>query len=135
MDEFLALSFLLTGLPALKKLEPQSLEATMARDYLRQLKEQFGVAFEALLVLYRSVATAGDPLTALTTHADFKDAVEFAARQVVNVWMLSQYRVDTGGKTVDFDAGYYEKGFIWPAIKAHAIGFSHLNHGYWTAKP
>ena len=135
MDEFLALSFLLTGLPGLQNPDPKSLTATMARDYLLQLKEQFGADFEKLLTLYRTVVTAADPLAALTTHADFKGATEFVARQVVNVWVLSQYRVEAGGKTTDFDAGYYEKGFVWPAIKAHAIGFSHLNHGYWTAKP
>ena len=135
MDEFLALSFLLTGLSGLQKPAPGSLTATMARDYLLQLKEQFGTDFEKLLILYRSVATAPDPLVALTTHADFKEATEAVAKQVVNVWMLSQYRVDAAGKTTDFDAGYYEKGFVWPAIKAHAIGFSHLDHGYWTRKP
>src|SRR5205085_9051369 len=38
MDEFLALSSLLTGLPFLKKVDPLSVENRMARDYLRLMK-------------------------------------------------------------------------------------------------
>jgi hypothetical protein len=44
MDEFLALSSLLTGL-SLNKLDPSSVESRMARDYLRLMKEQFGPGF------------------------------------------------------------------------------------------
>ena len=72
-------------------------------------------------------------------HRVIRWAIESMAKQVVNVWMLSQYRVETADKKGDaapaFDAGYFEKGFIWPAIKAHPIGFSHSGHGYWTTKP
>jgi hypothetical protein len=134
MDEFLALSSLLTGLSSLKTLDPQSVESRMARDYLRLMKEQFGPGFDALLAISRRVATDPDPLMALLHDPGFaSEPVDTAARQIVNMWLLSQY----GGasKLPDQDAGFYEKGFVWPAIQAHAIGFSHLSYGYWASKP
>ncbi len=134
MDEFIALSSLLTGLASLKKLAPLSVESRMARDYLRLMKEQFGPGFDALLTIYRAVASAPDPLKALTEDPGFKaEPVDTAARQIVNMWLLSQY--GGAGKLPDQDAGFYEKGFVWPAIKAHPTGFSHQSYGYWASKP
>lgn len=134
MDEFLALSRLLTGLAFLQNVNPASVEARMARDYLRLMKEQFGPGFEALLVIYRSVAANPDALAALLQDPRFQTkAVDTAARQIVNMWLFSQYGGDD--RLPDQDAGFYEKGFVWPAIKAHPIGFSHLNYGYWSRKP
>jgi hypothetical protein len=137
MDEFLALSSLLTGLASLKQLDPLSVESRMARDYLRLMKEQFGPGFEALLAIYRRVAASPDPLAALLQDPDFKvgQPVEIAAKQIVNMWLLSQYGGGVGGKLPDQDAGFYEKGFVWPAIQAHPIGFSHRSYGYWASKP
>jgi hypothetical protein len=134
MDEFLALSSLLTGLASLKKLDPLSVESRMARDYLRLMKEQFGPGFDALLAIYRTVAAGPDPLGALLQDPGFKsEPVDTAARQIVNMWLLSQY--GGTGKLPDQDAGFYEKGFVWPAIRAHPIGFSHRSYGYWSSKP
>lgn len=142
MDEFkvfMALSKALTGIEALGNVEPGSLRERIAKDYLHRLKEQFGADFVALLTLYDSKSSAPDPLAALLDDPAFKDSIESMAKQVVNVWLLSQYRVETPDKKGEaapvFDAGYFELGFIWPAIKAHPIGFSHKSHGYWTTKP
>jgi|SRR5262245_36582537 len=134
MEEFLALSSLLTGLTSLRTLDPLSVESRMARDYLRFMKEEFGPGFEQLLTIYRAVATSPDPLGALLQDSRFQTkAVDTAARQIVNMWLLSQYGGDD--KLPDQDAGFYEKGFIWPSIKAHPIGFSHQSYGYWSTKP
>jgi hypothetical protein len=134
MDEFLALSSLLTGLTSLKKLDPLSVESRMARDYLRLMKEQFGPGFNALLAIYRVAATSPDPLKALIQDPGFSaEPVDTAARQIVNMWLLSQY--GGAGKLPDQDAGFYEKGFVWPEIQAHPIGFSHRSYGYWSSKP
>ena len=142
MDEFktfMALSQTLTGISALASVEPKSLNETIAKDYLHRLKEQFGVDFITLLTLFDSKSGLPDPLTALLTDPNFKDTTVSMAKQVVNAWLLSQYRVETPEKKGDaapaFDAGYFEKGYIWPAIKAHPIGYSHSSHGYWTTKP
>ena len=148
MDEiatFMALSVLLTGLKNLET--PNPLETTMGKDYLRRLKEKFGADFTALLALFASVSAANppDPLAALLASAEFKGKTESMAKQVVNVWMLSMYRVEvldvdpkkakTGDDAPAEDAGFFEKGAIWPAINAHPIGFSHSSSGYWVVKP
>ena len=142
MDEFktfMALSKTLTGIESLASVEPGSLTERIAKDYLHRLKEQFGADFVALLTLYDSKSGTPDPLAALLSDENFKDSIESMAKQVVNVWLLSQYRVETperrGEAAPVFDAGYFEKGYIWPAIKGHPIGFSHKSHGYWTSKP
>ncbi len=142
MDEykvFVSLSHALTGIPDLGNVVAPSLLDTMARDYLHRLREQFGADFIALLTLYESLAGQPDPLAALLGDPSFKDKIESMAKQVVHVWLLSQIRVESPGKIGDdapaVDAGYYEKGYIWPAIHAHPIGFSHSGHGYWTTDP
>ena len=142
MDEFkifMALSKALTGIESLAGVESGSLNERIAKDYLHRLKEQFGADFVGLLTLYDSKSGDLDPLAALLHDASFKDSIESMAKQVVNVWLLSQYRVETPERKGDaaplFDAGYYEKGLIWSAIKAHPIGFSHQSHGYWTTNP
>ena len=132
MDEFIALSRLLTGLALPNAADAQSAQNRMAKDYLRLMKEQFGPGFEQLLVIYRAVAQKPDPLRALLDDPGFgAEPVAVAARQIVNMWLLSQYGP---GKLPDQDAGFYEKGFIWPGISGHAIGFSHRSYGYWSAK-
>lgn len=133
MDEFLALSLLLTGLEPLRTVDATSVENRMARDYQRLMKEQFSAGFEGLLAIYRSVKDGPEPLSALLADARFTGDVEHAARQVVNLWLLSQY--GSPGKLPDQDGGFFEKGFVWPAIGAHPIGFSHQNYGYWATKP
>ena len=109
MDEFatfMALSVLLTGLTALKI--PSSLQTTMGKDYLRRLKEQFGADFAALLALFTASSTANpaDPLAALLASPQFKDKTESMAKQVVNVWMLSMYRIEV----IDSDPTKVKKG-------------------------
>jgi hypothetical protein len=142
MDEFKtfsALSHALTGISPLATIVPKSLTETIAKDYLHRLKEQFGGDLVALLTLYDSKSGMPDPLAALLADPSFTFPIESMAKQVVNVWLLSQYRVETGSQKGDaapaFDVGYFEKGYIWPAIKAHPIGFSHSGHGYWRTKP
>lgn len=133
MDEFLALSALLTGLSSLGKPDSLSVESRMAKDYLRLIREQFGAGFDELLAIYRSVGSSPDPLAGLLNDPRFQGTAEAAARQIVNIWLLSQY--STVGGLPDQDAGFFEKGFVWPEIKAHAIGFSHRSYGHWSLKP
>ena len=142
MDEFktfMTLSEALLGVNPLSKIEPRSLGDTIAKDYFRRLREQFPADLVALLTLFDSKAGSPDPLKALTDDAAFKDGIASVAKQVVHAWMLSQYRVESPGKTGDaapaFDTGFFEKGIVWGLIQAHPIGFSHRSHGYWTEKP
>ena len=139
MPTFLDLSRLLTSLPLPVNAPPRSLTAIMANSYFHQLHEQFAGDFAALLDLYAASASTPDPLKSITTHVSFTGNVVSVAKQVVNVWLLSQFRVEapgvTGDKAPAFDAGFFEQGAIWPAIGAHPIGYSSKLNGYWSREP
>ena len=136
MDEFILVSRLLTGLPLKAAGDKKSIEFRMASEYLRLLKDRFGPGLDALLTLFRAASFQPDPLASLTQNAAFTGPAETAARQVVLLWLLSQYQViDETGKSTDLDGGFYEKGAVWPLIRAHPIGFSHLPYAYWANGP
>ncbi|HKY27199.1 MAG TPA: hypothetical protein VJM12_04555 [Pyrinomonadaceae bacterium] len=144
MDEtelFLELSALLTGLydSLLNDPEARELNLPIAEEYIRKLRGTYPIEFPALLEAYKSLATANpkppidDALLATlraTPEFSAKDAI--VARQIVNIWYLSQFEDQTGEL---LDGGFYEHGNVWPLIKAHPIGFSNQLHGYWTSKP
>lgn len=140
---FLELSALLTGLD--KDLQLNTVKKTLntpaSEQYRRLLSASFPVKLTALLDAYRAVASVvpkppiDDALLAVfkaTPAFQDKDA-EFVTRQMVNIWYFSQYRETPTGAFLD--GGFYERGFVWPLIKAHPIGFSDQPSGYWAAKP
>src|SRR5262249_23574086 len=137
---FMELSALLTGLydPLLNDPEDRVLNEPTAKEYARRLRGTFPVKFSALLDAYKALATV-DPkppiddtlLDQLRTTQAFKDN-EIVAKQIVNVWYFSQFNDETGALV---DGGFYERGAVWPLIKAHPIGFSTQLHGYWTRQP
>jgi hypothetical protein len=137
---FMELSALLTGLydPLLNDSEDRVLNEPIAQEYARRLRGTFPVKFPALLDAYTALATL-DPkppiddalLDKLRATQAFKDN-EIVAKQIVNVWYFSQFNDETGTL---IDGGFYERGAVWPVIRAHPIGFSTQLHGYWTREP
>ncbi len=136
---FIELSALLTGLydQLLNDPEDRTLNQPIAKEYARRLHGTFLEKFTALLDAYKVLAGANPKppiddalLTTLRATPAFI-ANEVVAKQIVNIWYLSQFM---DGTEVT-DGGFYEKGAVWPLIKAHPIGFSNQQHGYWTAKP
>jgi len=137
---FLELSALLTGLydSLLNDSEDRVLNQPIAKEYARRLRGTFPVGFPALLDAYKALATV-DPkppiddalLDKLRAIQAFKDN-EIVAKQIVNVWYFSQFNDEMGNL---IDGGFYERGAVWPLIRAHPIGFSTQLHGYWTHKP
>jgi hypothetical protein len=138
---FIELSALLTGLydQLLNDPEDRTLNAPIVEEYARRLRGTFPVKFPALLDAYKALAAANpkppidDTLLAkLRATQAFKDN-EIVAKQIVNVWYFSQFNDETGVHLID--GGFYERGAVWPRIKAHPIGFSNQLHGYWTREP
>jgi len=137
---FMELSALLTGLydPLLNDSEDRVLNEPIAKEYARRLRGTFPVMFSALLDAYKALATVAPKppiddalLDKLRAIQAFKDN-EIVAKQIVNVWYFSQFNDETGTL---IDGGFYERGVVWPVIKAHPIGFSTQLHGYWTREP
>ena len=138
---FLELSALLTGLydPLLNDPEDRALNVPIGVEYARRLRGTFPEKLPLLLEAYKGLASVNpkpaidDALLArLQATQAFKDS-EVVARQIVNVWFFSQFNDEAGARTID--GGFYEDGEIWPAIKAHPIGFSNQAFGYWTKRP
>src|SRR5262245_40759498 len=137
---FIELSALLTGLydPLLNDPEDRVLNAPVAEEYARRLEGTFPQKFPALLDAYKALAAAVPKppiddalLAALRATQAFKDN-EIVAKQIVNVWYFSQFNDETGNL---IDGGFYERGAVWPVIKAHPIGFSTQLHGCWARVP
>jgi hypothetical protein len=143
MDDKLAfteLSALLTGLydQLLNDQEDRELNAPIAAEYARRLRGTFPVKFPNLLDAYKTLASANPKppiddtlLASMRGTQAFKDN-EVVAKQIVNVWYFSQFNDETGAL---IDGGFYERGAVWPRIRAHPIGFSTQLHGYWTREP
>jgi hypothetical protein len=138
---FMELSALLTGLydPILNDPEVSELNKPVAEEYARRLKGTFSQEFPALLDAYKALATVqpkppvDDVLLAkLRATQAFQDN-EIVAKQIVNVWYFSQFNDRSGAHHID--GGFYERGAVWPIIKAHPIGFSTQLHGYWARVP
>ena len=135
---FVKLSALLTGQKSI--LEDEELNKPIADEYRRRLMAVFSTRLPPLLEAYKKLAAAPPPptydalLAALQATPEFKDH-ELVAKQIVNIWYFSQFKAVDDPAAPFLDGGFYEEGLVWPLIKAHPIGFSHLPHGYWTHRP
>ena len=140
---FLELSALLTGLyhQLSEDNEDRELNKPTAEVYARQLRGVFPTKFPALLEAYKALATANPKppiddvlLTALRGTQAFTDN-EVVAKQIVNIWYFSQFKAEDKDDAPLIDGGFYERGKVWPVIRAHPTGFSTQLHGYWTREP
>ncbi len=137
---FMELSALLTGLYKIVDPAEKQLNESTADEYLRNLTGESPVALPKLLAAYERLASIvpkpviDDALLAkLKAEPEFAEAeVLFAAKQIVNIWYFSQFNTSSGAMV---DGGLYERGLVWPLIKAHPIGYSDQPFGYWTKKP
>lgn len=134
---FIEMSALLTGLNE-PLLNDRGLNDAMAREYARRLRGTFPNEFAALLTAYKGLVAVDSPptiddalLTRLRATPEFKKN-EIVARQIVNIWYFSQFN-DSANAVVD--GGFYERGYVWPLIKAPPIGFSNRQPGYWAVDP
>ena len=138
--EFVAVSALLTGLYDLLSNDPsdRDLNETMAKEYARRLRGTFPDGYAALLTAYkRLVAADARPKIDDALLKGFRATPEFmgnklVADQIVNIWYLSRFK-DGSGQFID--GGFYERGYVWPLIKAPPIGFSTKRPGYWSVEP
>lgn len=137
---FLELSTLLTGLrdDILDDPVERALNEPIAAEYARRLRGTWGAKFAELLGAYKLLADVlpkppiDDALLAALKATPEFTANETVARQIVTVWYFSQFN-DDAGKLVD--GGFFERGAVWPRIRAHPIGFSTQLHGYWAKQP
>jgi hypothetical protein len=66
--------------------------------------------------------------------ADTTRRVHFMAKQIVKLWLFSQYNdPDQAGRLAN--AGHYGRSLFWRLVRAHPPSLSPGPHGYWTNKP
>jgi len=137
---FMELSALLTGMNKIVDPVDKQLNESTADEYLRRLTGEFPVVLPRLLAAYNRLASivpkpAIDDglLGKLKAEPEFAESdVVHVAKQIVNIWYFSQFNTLSGSMV---DGGLYERGLVWPLIKAHPIGYSNQPFGYWTKKP
>jgi len=118
------------------------LNEPLAGDYWRQLFSAFPEELPRLIAAYRRVNPEGknEPLgDALLQRLQGTREFEkhrFVARQIVNIWYLSQFNSDERpAKSEVVDGGRFERGLVWTLIKAHPVGFTTQPYGHWTTAP
>ena len=137
---FMELSALLTGVYKIIDPTDKQLNESTADEYLRRLTGEFPELLPKLLDAYERLASAVPKpdiddalLTKVQAEPEFAEPdVAFVAKHIVNIWYFSQFNTTTG---TTVDGGLYERGLVWPLIKAHPIGYSNQPFGYWTKKP
>jgi hypothetical protein len=138
---FMELSALLTGLyePLLNDPEDRELNKPVADEYARRLAGTFPKEFAALMGAFGALVSVNpkppinDALLATLRGTQAFIDNEIVAKQIVNVWYFSQFNDESGAHHID--GGFYERGAVWPIIKAHPLGFSTQLHGYWAKVP
>jgi hypothetical protein len=139
---FMELSALLTGhYQIVKDPVERELSLSTADEYLRRLSGEFPERLSKLLNAYQKLVSTVPPpelndalLAKLRAEPEFA-ANELVAKQIVNIWYLSQFRAVDDDNAEFIDGGFYERGLVWDVIKAHPIGFSDRPHGYWVHEP
>jgi hypothetical protein len=126
-DVFLKLSALLTGVG--------DLDPRLGEDYRRQLEPKYGPAIEMLCELYYEVVREPNAVEALKARIAGNEQLAAAARQIVTIWYLSQFRDPDPNVKTPLYAGHFERGLLWRVIDAHPAAFSARRHGYWALPP
>jgi hypothetical protein len=129
MDQFLLLSETLLG--------RRYLDAELAKFYRALIERVFGAnLLDELLEASRKAGRGTGALAKLTAamDRDVTRRLHFMAKQIVKLWLFSQYNdPDQGGRLAN--AGRYGKSLFWESVKAFPPSLSPGPHGYWTKKP
>lgn len=130
--DFLALSKLLTGEPAL--------DPALAEAYRQRLTAAFATDLPRLINAYRSASTAADPATALQASMDADTALARVARETITVWYTAQFAKPDNTMDPPATPDQYRAGLVWKVIQAHPISAAPTppapsGYGYWTQHP
>lgn len=129
MDEFLRVSRTLLGKT---RLDPQ-----LAGTYRTLVDRAFGANLVSELLA--ASAEAGGGKTGLAKlemmfAQDSSQRLQFLAKQVVKLWLFSQFNdPEQGGRLAN--AGSYARSLFWAGVGSYPPSLSRGAYGYWTVKP
>ncbi|AUY53431.1 sugar dehydrogenase complex small subunit [Streptomyces sp. CB01881] len=130
--DFLALSELLTGEPAL--------DGVLAEEYRDRLAAAYPADLPKLLDAYRAAVTQGNPLGALTAAVNADPKLARVTRETVTVWYTAQFTRPDDKPDPPATPQQYRAGLIWQVIQAHPTATAPMppapsGYGYWTQHP
>lgn len=140
---FLELSAVLTGLHGIvDRPEQHAVNRGLADEYWRRLYSWFPEGMTGLVAAYQQVnpptsrLPVGDAVLARLRQTDEYRQHAFVARQIICIWYISQFSPDAlNPRAPAVDGGRFERGMVWPLIRAHPPGFTDEPFGHWAAKP
>jgi hypothetical protein len=144
MRDFVELSAKLTGIAA-PRLAPGVDPINIKRIYFGLLAQQRPAAFEKLLQMFRDHRTAPNLLNIVIENPELK----YLARSIVLMWYLGAWydpdhlralaeRPNPPEEASSFrviSSTAYTQGWVWRIARAHPMGYSDLQFGYWQRKP
>lgn len=149
LDDFVALSALLTGIAA-DKLHPELDVYQMAEDYLAYATAKGGAAFQQLIALYSANKAQPPAAIAALIFADQASDLAYMAKAVILMWYLgawydpaglrSYYQAAAQGQhpfasSVVISSKAYTQGWVWRVGQTHPMGYSDWRFGYWNTPP
>lgn len=147
LEDFVALSAILTGIPA-SKLRPTLDTHKTADSYFAFAKQHGDPAFTQMLALYAQHRSDGrDAITALILGDGQPSAG--IAHAVMLMWYLGAWYAPAAlaayqsqwaaglppPPSVVISSDAYTQGWAWRVGQAHPMGYSDFRFGYWNSAP
>lgn len=136
MDNFVALSTILTGIAA-NKLAPNVDPTNVKQSYFDIAQQEAGQTFQEMLARYSALKSAGKSNDQIATDIlhNSGTAIGNTARSVMAMWYLGSWYPADGSAPHVVSANAYTQGWAWRVAQAHPMGFSQLRYGYWRSDP
>jgi len=126
IDQFLALSRILTGEP--------SLDQVLAAQYLQRLKDKYAIPMQNILAAFGKIAADEHAAFEVKRRIIADSSLQPLAQQMINIWYTSEF-VGPDGKPNAGTRDQYYHGLLWKVILAHAPTDSKQDYGYWATPP
>lgn len=133
-NTFRNLSAVLTGVAA-DDLVPGLDPKNVTGDIMTALRHAHGNRFDELIQAYTHLAQSdGTDRHAIGKHLMNGQCAD-VAENVIRAWLLGQYRTPDGGQVKVVSGAAYMNGLAWSIARAHPMGFSTGETGYWATAP
>jgi D-sorbitol dehydrogenase-like protein len=131
LEEFLALSRILTGVANLDK--------RLGQQYLDRLTSTpHDVLVRQILDRFRTIGTGEAAAQKVKDQILGDDALRPTVCQIVLLWYTSAMRDDANATAIDLRFASQEEyfgGLVWPILGAHIPGLSGGYFGHWRYRP
>jgi hypothetical protein len=136
----------LPGQIDLTKIAPGSDPVDIKEEYFNHVMKMNAAGFRELLAIARDNVNAPDRAKAIIDKVQSSDGTKFLARSIVLMWYLGGWydpaELQRASKESGFDPNFkvispkaYTQGWATRVARAHPMGFSQGQFGYWHETP